>query len=77
MCQEFEYTVRVLESLAEFEEIGRLQQAALGIPEDAIFPPKLIYVANENGGAAVCLPKNNRYSLKDTISLMKFDHQNG
>ena len=53
MCADEQYLVRELKTLGEFEQIGRLQQTVLGIPEDAIFPPKLIYVADENGGAAI------------------------
>ena len=53
MQPDCDYSVRPLKTLAEFEQIGLLQQKALGIPEDAIFPPKLIYVAEENGGAAI------------------------
>lgn len=53
MIQPQEIEVRILTEITEFEEIGRLQLEALGMDEDDIFPPKLITIAHENGGAVV------------------------
>ena len=47
------YSLRTLESYGDFEQVAGLQMEALGLRQTDVFPPKLMKVAVDNGGAVV------------------------